>query len=87
LTGDEADRHDLELLRRVEQPHARPLSGGLIFEGDLPEPYEGVSDVTGIVNGQPAPPAGIDVCERTVWEVCSLLRVETGHATDDINGV
>ena len=45
LAGDETDRHDLELLRRVEQPHARLLAGRLVFEGNLPEPNERVSDV------------------------------------------
>ena len=87
LAGDEPDRDDLELLGRVQQPHAGPLAGRLVFEGDLAEADQRIADVGGVVDRQPSPAMRVDVGERTVGKAGSFLRIEAGHARDDTKGV
>jgi hypothetical protein len=57
LAGDEPDRHDAVLLGRVQQPPARAVPGGVVLEGDLVEPGEGIPHVRLVIDRQPSPPA------------------------------
>jgi len=50
LVGDEPDRHDLELLGRVEEPLARTVAGGVVLERDLVEASERVADMAGVMD-------------------------------------
>src|SRR5262249_26464454 len=56
LASDESDRHDAEFLRRVEQPAARLLPGGIRLENNLAEPGERILHVCLIVDRQSATP-------------------------------
>ena len=79
LAGDEPDRHDPELLGRVQQPLAGALPGALVFEVDPTETSQRVADVRLVVDRQPPPAARVDVGERAVREFRSLRRIELGH--------
>src|SRR5712691_2054429 len=79
LAGDEAHRHDPVLLGGLQQPRARPISGRFVLEGSLVEARECVADVGLVVDRQPAAPARIDVCEGTVGQAGTRLRIEIGH--------
>ena len=78
--GDEPDGHDAVLLRRVQQPVAGALPGGIVLEGDLVEPGQGIPHVGLVVDRQPPPAARVDVGEGPVGEAGSLAGLETRHA-------
>src|SRR2546425_784725 len=69
--GDEPDGHDAVLLRRVQQPVAGALPGGIVLEGDLVEPGQGIPHVGLVVDRQPPPAARVDVGERPIGEAGS----------------
>ena len=50
LADDETDGHDLELLRRVQQPHTGALASAPVLERDLIEADEGVADVRRVMD-------------------------------------
>ena len=80
LRTDKADGHDPMLLGRLQQPRARPVPRALVLEGHLAEPREGIADVRRVVDRQTTSAARVDVCERTVGKLCSLLRTKRWHA-------
>src|SRR5262249_58457675 len=80
LARDESDRHDAVLLRRVQQPLAGALAGGIVLEGDLVEPGQRIPHVGLIVDRKSPPAARIDVGEGPVRQAGSLARLEPRHA-------
>ena len=81
LAGDEADRHDAVLLRRVQEPGARALAGGVVLEADLAEPGERVPDVRLVVDRQPPPAARVDIGEGAGGELGPLAGDQSRHAS------
>ena len=77
LPGDEADGHDAVLFRRVQEPCASALSGGVVFESDLIEPRQGVAHVRLVVDRQPPPAARVDVGEGAAREARSFAGSES----------
>src|SRR4051794_10648768 len=80
LGADEPDRHDPVLLRRPQQPGARPVTRVLVLERHLAEPSEGIPNVRRVVDRQPTSPVRIDVREGAVGELRALFRAEPSHA-------
>jgi hypothetical protein len=80
LRADEADGHDPVLLARPQQSHARLVPRALVLEGHLAEPRESVPDVRRVVDRQTPFTARVDVRERAVGKLCSLLRAKRWHA-------
>jgi len=79
LAGDEPDGDDAVLLRGVQQPRARALPRRVVLEADLPEARERVPYVRLVMDGQPSPPARVDVGEGAVAEAGALAGVEAGQ--------
>src|SRR2546425_8233275 len=63
LPVEEPDRNDSVFLRRSQEPLPRAFARGIILEGDLIEPRQGVPDVRGVVDRQAPAALRIDVCE------------------------
>src|SRR4029450_8721770 len=80
LRADEADGHDPVLLARPQQPHARLVPRALVLEGHLAEARESVAHVRRVVDRQTPSTARVDVCERAIGKLCSLLRAKRWHA-------
>jgi hypothetical protein len=66
LSADEADRHDPVLLRRPQQPAARPVPRVFVLERHLIEPREGIPNVRRVVDRQTTSAARIDVRKGVV---------------------
>ena len=81
LAGDEADRHDAVLLRRVQEPGARALPGGLVLEADPAETGQRIPDVRLVVDRQAPPAARIDVGEGAGRQAGSFAGRESRHAS------
>ena len=79
LASDEPDGHDAVALRRVQQPLAGALPGGIVLEGDLVEPRECIAHVGLVVDRKPPPAARVDVGEGPVGKAGSLASLETRH--------
>jgi hypothetical protein len=79
LDPDESERHDPELLRRLQEPHSRSVAARLILEADAAEPGERVANVRLIVDRQHPPALGVDVRKGAVRQACSLPRAEWWH--------
>ena len=80
LGADEADGDDPVLLGGPQQPGTCLVPRFLVLEAHLAEAREGVADVRRVVNGQTAPAARVDVRERAVRELRTLLRAKRWHA-------
>src|SRR4029450_3435437 len=59
---------------------ARLVPRALVLEGHLTEPRESIPDVRRVVDRQTTSTARIDVCERAIGKLCSLLRAKRWHA-------
>ena len=79
LSGNEADRHDLELLRRVQQTLASAVTGCVALEVDPPEPCQRVANMARIVDRQSPAATRVDVREGTVGKFRPLVRIEACH--------
>jgi hypothetical protein len=80
LRADEADRHDPVLLRCPQQSRSRLVPRALVLEGHLTKPREGIPNVRSVVDRQTTSTARIDVSERAIWKLRSLLRAKRWHA-------
>jgi hypothetical protein len=83
LSGDESDRNDLELLRRVQHAHPSALAGPIVLEVDLAEASQGVAHVRRVVDRQTTATAGVDVREGSVGQPGAFARIQASHARDD----
>ena len=79
LDADEPERHDPELLGRLQEPHPRPVAVRVVLEADAAEPGERVANVRLVVDRQHPPALRIDVGKGAVREACAILRAERWH--------
>ena len=79
LGADESDRHDPVLLRRPQEPVARPVPRGLVLEHHLAEPRERIPDVRRVVDRQATAAVRIDVREGAVGKLAARLGAEPCH--------
>jgi len=79
LSCDEADRHDAVLLRRPQQPGARPDAGVLVLEAHLVEARQRIPDMGLVVDRQAPAAPGVDVGEGAVRQLRARLRAKRGH--------
>ena len=82
LTGDETDRHDPEAFGGFEKPGAGTVPRLVVLEVHPAEAGEGVADVGGVVDRQPALPTRVDVGEGAVGKPPALRGVELGHGSN-----
>ena len=78
-TPDESERHDPELLGRLQQPHPRPVATRVVLEADAAEPGERVANVRLVVDRQHPAALGVDIGEGAVRQARTFLRAERWH--------